>query len=126
MDGPVPLTLGALTPRRDYLSVEDAARGVLALLTDADESPLEAYNLCSGSEVSVAELAERLAALLGVRITPVSDPRLVRRIDRPSQWGDPTKARERLKFTTQDGLEETLRALCRTMIGGGTRAALAP
>lgn len=117
-DGPIQLRLGALSPRRDYISVEDAARGLFALVADTDESSFEAYNLCSGTEVSVAELAEHLAHLLGVRVSLVSDPELVRRIDRPSQWGAPTKARDRLGFVAQDTLDDVLGRMCRREIGG--------
>ncbi len=123
MAGPIPLKLGALAPRRDYLGVEDAARGLLALIDDPDETPLDIYNLCSGSEIGVAELAAKIAALMGVKIAPVSDPALLRRIDRPSQWGDPTKARERLGFTLTDSLDDVLRALCQAALSGGETAA---
>lgn len=122
MAGPIPLPLGALTPRRDYLGVEDAARGLQALIDDPDETPLDTYNLCSGSEVGVAELAGKIAALMGVKIAPVSDPALVRRIDRPSQWGDPTKARERLGFTVNTPLDDVLRALCQAALTEGRMA----
>lgn len=56
--------LGSLWPRRDLMYVEDTAAGVLAL-ADAPSTIGETVNLGTGSDVSIGELVELAADVLG-------------------------------------------------------------
>jgi UDP-glucose 4-epimerase len=69
--------------------------------------PGEIYNLASGEEVAIRDLAELINALSGnktpISLTPARD------WDRSGQrFGDPSKARERLGFAATVALEEGL------------------
>lgn len=76
---PVPLTAG--TQMRDFLHVDDVARGfVLAAASGVDGT----YNLCSGLALSVRHVAERIAALLGRPATLLDFGAL------PYRHGEPT------------------------------------
>ncbi len=106
--GPVPLALGNRDSRRDYLSVEDAADGLFAMLQRRSDEPVDVYNLCSGHEHRVADIAEKVAAAIKVPITLGHDPTLVRRFDRPSQLGDPAKSWARLAWRATTPLDRVI------------------
>jgi NAD dependent epimerase/dehydratase len=64
------ISLGSLTPTRDFCFVEDTARGMAACAA-ADGVVGETINLGTGSEISVLEVVERVFALIG-RDLPVA------------------------------------------------------
>jgi len=88
---------------RDFIFVEDMARGLMAAALRGE--PGEVYNLGSGVETSVLELANRIN-----RITENSTPialRPARDWDRLGQrFADTTKAREALGFVASVSHEE--------------------
>ena len=94
---------------RDFIYVEDMARGLMACALLGE--PGEIYNLASGRETSILDLAKQVNAIAGNRtpiaLTPARD------WDRSGQrFGDPTKAREKLGFVAtvlhEDGLRRTI------------------
>ena len=94
---------------RDFIDVEDLARGLIACALKG--VPGQAYNLASGVETSILELATLINELTG-NPTPV-DLKPARDWDRSGKrFGDPTKSRTELGFeaTTalQDGVARTI------------------
>ena len=94
---------------RDFIFVEDMARGLMACAARGE--PGEVYNLASGRETTIRDLAEAINSLTG-NATPV-ELRPARDWDRSGRrFGDPTKAREKLGFeaciTIEQGLERTV------------------
>jgi UDP-glucose 4-epimerase len=90
---------------RDLIYVEDMARGLIACAERGE--PGGTYNLASGAETSIRELAELINELTGnqtpIALTPARD------WDRSGQrYGDPTKAREQLGFAAEVALREGL------------------
>jgi UDP-glucose 4-epimerase len=86
------IALGNTAPKRDYIYVDDVAAGFVAALTNLPKgSNREVFNLCTGQELSVAELVALMGDILGKSVQIVSDPSRVRKIDRLHQVGDPTK-----------------------------------
>lgn len=85
------LPLGNMTPVRDFLHVADVVSAYIRLCERAD--PGEVYNVCSGKGRTVAEIAEAVLRIGGVRAVPESDPSLVRPIDLPILVGDNSKLR---------------------------------
>ncbi|MGH7477583.1 MAG: NAD-dependent epimerase/dehydratase family protein [Longimicrobiales bacterium] len=105
-NGRRPLVFEDGAQTRDFIHVSDVARAVLAAL----EAPTEAtgaYNICTGRPLAVAELAERLATSLGVRVEPQLDDRY-RAGDIRHCVGDPAAARRVLGFDAQMGIDEGL------------------
>jgi len=78
---------GTLTARRDYTDVRDVVRAYRLLVTRGTTG--DTYNVCSGVDVAVSEVAERLCALAGAEVELVTDPDLVRPVDLPVLRGDP-------------------------------------
>jgi dTDP-glucose 4,6-dehydratase len=60
--------LGATSPTRDFLYVEDTAAGVAAC-ADADGVEGEVINLGTGAEISIRDLAARIIELVGREVT---------------------------------------------------------
>jgi nucleoside-diphosphate-sugar epimerase len=94
---------------RDFVFVEDIARGLIACAERG--APGEAYNLASGVETSILDLATLINELTGnpapVALAPARD------WDRSGRrFGDPTKARAQLGFSAatelRDGLAATI------------------
>lgn len=94
---------------RDFIFVEDMARGLVACALRGE--PGEVYNLGSGAEISIRELAERVDALTGNRTPIALAP--ARDWDRSGQrFASTAKAREKLGFVAAtahaDGLARTV------------------
>jgi GDP-L-fucose synthase len=90
---------------RDLLYVEDGARGVEKALDRARSGGV--YNLSSGRETSIRELAETICRLVGFAGRLVWDP--TKPGGAPRRALDPGKARRELGFAATTGLEDGLR-----------------
>lgn len=64
------IRLGALTPTRDFTYVTDTVAGLMALAA-SDAAVGQTVNVCSGKEIAIGELAERVIALTGNRASIV-------------------------------------------------------
>jgi nucleoside-diphosphate-sugar epimerase len=94
---------------RDFIYVDDIVRGLAACALRGRAG--EAYNLASGVEVSIRELAERVNELAPNRTSIALKP--ARDWDHSGhRFGDPSKARDELEFTASvdhyDGLRRTI------------------
>ena len=83
------LRLGNQDSIRDYLHVADVVRAYLLLLGHGQ--PGEVYNVCSGTGISVRQLAEEVLLQVGLPVEITTDPSLVRRVDIPELVGSPAK-----------------------------------
>lgn len=105
------LSLGNVTPKRDYIFVGDAAAGFIAAATGdmpAVASPLIA-NLGTGSEYSVKEVVRQLEQITGQSLTITSDPTKIRPIDRPHLRANNRRLREVFGWEPKQSLEDSLR-----------------
>jgi GDP-4-dehydro-6-deoxy-D-mannose reductase len=100
------IRVGNLEPRRDFTDVRDVVRAYRLLVEKGTAG--EIYNVCSGHDVSVGELANRLARLAGVELELVPDPELVRPVDVPVLRGDPAKLVAATGWRPQLSLDQTL------------------
>lgn len=94
---------------RDFIFVEDMARGLVACALNGD--PGEVYNLASGVESTILEWATMINEITGNQ-TPY-DLKPKRDWDTSGKrFGDPTKSREKLGFEAKvsgrEGLERTV------------------
>lgn len=93
------------TPTREFLYVEDAAEGIL-LAAEKYNKP-EPVNLGSGFEISIKDLLETIARLVGFQgqiIWDTSKPN-----GQPRRRLDTTKAEQEFGFKAKMGFEEGLR-----------------
>jgi UDP-glucose 4-epimerase len=91
---------------RDFIYVGDIVEGLLACAEKGD--PGDVYNLASGAETSIRELAEKILELSGSSAELELGP--AREWDRSGhRFGSPEKARRELGFEARVGLDEGLR-----------------
>ena len=100
------LQTGDLTPRRDFTDVRDVVRAYRLLATEG--RPGVAYNICSGTSVSIGELAGLLLGLTDARMHLVEDPDLLRPVELPELRGDASLLRRHTGWAPSISLDETL------------------
>jgi UDP-glucose 4-epimerase len=104
----LPIENGGIATR-DFIYVGDIVRGLIACALRG--KPGEVYNLASGIETSIKDLAEHIIRLTGNRAG--IDLRPARSWDRSGKrYGDPAKAQRALDFSAKveltEGLERTI------------------
>lgn len=106
--GEAPLIFGDGTQTMDFVYVTDIARAnILAAHTDVTD---EVFNVASGTETSLLQLAAALSDVMGGSLPPEHGPeRSVNPV--PRRLADTTAARDRLGFSAQVDLESGLRDL---------------
>jgi GDP-L-fucose synthase len=92
------------SPTREFLYVDDAARGLLLAAEKYDDA--EPMNLGAGFEISMKELAQKIASLVGYRGGLVWDTS--RPNGQPRRMLDVSRARERIGFTARVSFDEGL------------------
>jgi GDP-4-dehydro-6-deoxy-D-mannose reductase len=100
------LRVGNLSARRDYTDVRDVVRAYRLLVERG--TPGEVYQVCSGVDLAVRDIAERLLALSKVRLELEVDGSLVRPVDVPVLRGDPSKLESVTGWRPRIDLEATL------------------
>jgi UDP-glucose 4-epimerase len=106
--GRPPLILGDGRQTMDFVHVADVARAnVLAAASPVTD---EVFNIASGTETSLADLARTLLRVMGSDLPVEYGPaRAVNKVVR--RLADTTRARERLGFHAEVGLDDGLRTL---------------
>ena len=103
------LRVGNVDPVRDFSDVRDVAAGYVALLERGQTG--EAYNLCAGEGISVAEVIALLRARARVPVRVHSDPALRRTNDPPRIVGSHARATAHTGWTPSIPFADTLAAL---------------
>lgn len=108
--GQPPLIFGDGDQTMDFIYIDDVARAnVQALRSDVSD---EVFNVASGHETSLRELAAALARVMGSDLSPVFGPeRSVNPV--PRRLASTEKARELLGFEAAIGLDQGLQRLVR-------------
>ncbi|HEV8296666.1 MAG TPA: GDP-mannose 4,6-dehydratase [Acidimicrobiales bacterium] len=126
-DGLDSIPVGRLDARRDFTDVRDVVRAYRLLAEQGDAG--EAYNICSGTDVSIQEVADSLVAAARRPLRLAPDPALQRPADIPVLRGDPARLHQLTGWKAEIPLATTLadllddwRARPRT---AGTRAGAA-
>jgi UDP-glucose 4-epimerase len=106
--GQAPLIFGEGTETMDFIYNEDVARGnLLAAVSDVTD---EVFNLGSGTETSLSQLAEMLLHVMDSDLVPeYGPPRTVNPV--PRRLADVSHAAEHLGWKPEVGLEAGLRRL---------------
>jgi GDP-4-dehydro-6-deoxy-D-mannose reductase len=107
--GAIQVPTGNLDPVRDLLDVRDVVEAYLGLLAGGVAG--EAYNIARGEGVTLRQLFDQLAELIGIRAEPLPDPSLVRTADIPHLVGESAKLRKATGWSPTISLEQTLREM---------------
>jgi GDP-4-dehydro-6-deoxy-D-mannose reductase len=105
--GATSIPVGNLGARRDLTDVRDIVRAYRLLIESG--APGEVYNVCSGRDVAISDVAARLLALADTELQLVPDRELMRPVDVPVVRGDPSKLRTATGWKPEFDLDTTLR-----------------
>lgn len=108
-DGTDELVIGNLSARRDFTDVRDVVRAYRLLISHGVAG--EAYNVCSGVDVAVQDLAAQLLAMADRPMHFVTDADLLRPVDVPVLRGDHAKLTAATGWEPQIPLTQTLEDL---------------
>jgi GDP-4-dehydro-6-deoxy-D-mannose reductase len=100
------IPVGNLSARRDFTDVRDVVRAYRLLIEMG--RPGGVYNVCSGRDVSIRAIADRLLGLAGTSLEFETDPSLVRPVEVPVLRGDPGRLEEATGWKPEVPLEQTL------------------
>ena len=98
--------MGDLSARRDHTDVRDVVRAYRLLALDGQ--PGEAYNVCSGHDVAVQDVADLLLARARAGLRFEVDPALLRPVDVPVLRGSHAKLTAATGWEPEIALETTL------------------
>lgn len=102
----------ALTPglqERDFVFIDDAVEALLCMAY-ADHVPDHAYNIATGTPVSVRSMVERMCEILGAPADLLKFGAIPARPDEPPRVvGDPSRARSVLGWRARTGIDAGLR-----------------
>jgi GDP-4-dehydro-6-deoxy-D-mannose reductase len=118
-EGGEEVPVGNLTPRRDFTDVRDVVRAYRLLVEHGE--PGEAYNVCSGHDIAISELADRLVAKADREMRLQGDPSLQRPVDVPVLRGDYSHLHKATGWEPEIPLDQTLTDLLeewRQRVGG--------
>jgi len=112
------IELGATDPTRDFLFVEDTARGMIRS-AEAHGVEGEVINLGTGTEISIGELGERVLRQLGKEVPVELDEARLRPQDSEVERlvADTTKAKRLLNWEPEIDLDEGLRRTTEWLTG---------
>ena len=101
------LPVGTLSTRRDFTDVRDVVAAYRLLVVSGRSG--EIYNVCSGQDVEIAEVAASLLRLAETSLELETEPSLVRPVDVPVLRGDCSKLAAETGWAPTIDLETTLR-----------------
>jgi GDP-4-dehydro-6-deoxy-D-mannose reductase len=100
------IPVGNLSARRDFTDVRDVVKAYRLLIESGEAGVV--YNVCSGRDVSIREIADGLLALAGTALEFETDPSLVRPVEVPVLRGDPGRLSAATGWKAEIPLEQTL------------------
>jgi GDP-4-dehydro-6-deoxy-D-mannose reductase len=100
------IPVGNLAARRDFTDVRDVVKAYRMLIESG--TPGEVYNVCSGQDVAIEEIANALLRLAGTSLEFEIDPALTRPVEVPVLRGDPTRLQHATGWKPEISLDQTL------------------
>jgi GDP-4-dehydro-6-deoxy-D-mannose reductase len=100
------IAVGNLAARRDFTDVRDVVKAYRMLIESG--TPGEVYNVCSGHDVAIEEIATTLLRLAGTSLEFKIDPALTRPVEVPVLRGDPTRLQHATGWKPEIPLDQTL------------------
>jgi len=119
-DGGEVLPIGDLSARRDFTDVRDVVRAYRLLVEHGE--PGEVYNVCSGTDLAVQDLADQLLAEATVSLRFETDPQLLRPVEVPVLRGSHQRLTDATGWEPEIPISRTLTDLLadwRTRVAAG-------
>jgi GDP-4-dehydro-6-deoxy-D-mannose reductase len=109
--GAAGILVGNLSARRDLTDVRDVVRAYRLLAARGVAG--DVYNVCTGRDIAIEEVAARMQHLAGTELLLEPDPALARPVDVPVVRGDPGKLQAATGWEPVVDLDATLRDVLR-------------
>ena len=103
---PLPIQVGNLEVRRDFLDVRDVVQAYRALLEDSKARGV--YNVCSGVSHRLRSVLDRLRSRATIATEVVTDPSRIRSTDPDAVEATSARLRRETGWSPQISLEQTL------------------
>lgn len=100
------ITVGDLSARRDFTDVRDVVRAYRLLVEHGE--PGEVYNVCSGVDLAVQDLADQLVAMARVQLRLEVDQSLLRPVELPVLRGSHDRLTAATGWTPEIPMSQTL------------------
>ena len=102
--------LGAMHPTRDFTYIEDTVEGFIKI-AESHRTIGEVINIGSGKEISIGDLANKIALLIGEEVKIVSDATRIRpeKSEVNRLLADNSKAKKLLQWEPKNSMDEGLR-----------------
>lgn len=100
------LPIGDLSARRDFTDVRDVVRAYRLLMADGEAG--EVYNVCSGVDLAVQDLADQLLAQATIPLRFETDPGLLRPVEVPVLRGSYDRLHRATGWKPEVPIEQTL------------------
>lgn len=101
------IAVGDLSPRRDFSDVRDVVRAYRLLASGGVSG--EVYNVATGRDVAIGDVASQMAELLALEVTFVQDATLLRPVELPVLRGDHQKLTRATDWAPVIALSDSLR-----------------
>lgn len=105
-DGGDVLPIGDLSARRDFTDVRDVVRAYRLLMEHGE--PGEVYNVCSGVDLAVQDLADQLLAQARIPLRFETDPSLLRPVEVPVLRGSHQRLTDATGWQPEIPISQTL------------------
>jgi UDP-glucose 4-epimerase len=116
------LRLGDLSTRRDYIFTGDVVDGLVRLADGCRTTGLLTCNFGSESATSGSELVDLVARAVGRQVSVTSDPKRLRKSDRPLLLSDCQEARDQLGWCAGTGIVDAVAAALAQPFAHGFRS----
>lgn len=103
---PAVLPIGDLSARRDFTDVRDVVRAYRLLMEHGE--PGEVYNVCSGVDLAVQDLADQLLAQARIELRFETDPALLRPVEVPVLRGSHQRLTDATGWQPEIPMSQTL------------------
>lgn len=101
-----PLPIGDLSARRDFTDVRDVVRAYRLLMEKGEAG--EVYNVCSGADLAVQDLADQLLAQARIELRFETDPELLRPVEVPVLRGSHDRLTDATGWEPEIPISQTL------------------
>jgi len=110
------IRLGATSPRRDYVFVDDTIDALVRLVASSEHAG-RTFNVATGADVSVGSIVEMVAEALGRELTVISEGKRLRPGDSEvlRLLGDGRRLREAYGWAPRTAFKDGLRAVIEWM-----------
>jgi GDP-4-dehydro-6-deoxy-D-mannose reductase len=112
-DGDDEIVVGDLSTRRDFSDVRDVVRAYRLLVEHGKSG--EVYNIASGVDVGLFDIAQRLVAAIAPEVRLRTDESLIRPVEVPVSCGSYLKLKRATKWRASIALDTSLRDVIEEM-----------